>query len=123
MPRRVHISLTVLVGLLLTAIPAHARAASLSEADRTTYKAAFKEFGAKNYAKARLLTGNAADFLPGKVIDWLDLTRNDTEAEFDELARFIERNPDWPRGRTLRRNAERAMPADMPDAKLLAWFE
>ena len=95
----------------------------LSEADRTIYIAAFEEVDAKRFETARNLTEQAVNTLPGKVIYWLDLTRDETTADFAQLASFINKNPDWPRQRKLLRNAERVMPADMPDARLLAWFE
>ena len=95
----------------------------LSEADRTIYIAAFEEVDAKRFEKARKLTEQAVNTLPGKVIYWLDLTRDETTADFAQLASFINKNPDWPRQRNLLRIAERVMPADMPDARLLAWFE
>jgi soluble lytic murein transglycosylase len=95
----------------------------LSEADRTIYSAAFEEMDAKRFENAHKLTEQAVNTLPGKVIYWLDLSRDETTADFAQLASFINKNPDWPRQRDLLRNAERVMPADMPDARLLAWFE
>jgi soluble lytic murein transglycosylase len=95
----------------------------LSEADRAIYIAAFEKVDARRYESARTLADQAVNPLPGKVIDWLDLARDDTGADFAQLAKFLDDNPDWPRQRDLLRNAERAMPADMSDAALLAWFE
>jgi soluble lytic murein transglycosylase len=95
----------------------------LSEADRAIYTAAFEKVDARQYESARALAERAVNPLPGKVIDWLDLARDDTGADFAQLAKFLDDNPDWPRQRDLLRNAERAMPADMSDAALRAWFE
>ncbi len=95
----------------------------LSEADKTVYLAAFEEVDAKRFENARRLAERAVNTLPAKVIDWLDLSRDKTTADFDQLAKFINKNPTWPRQRDLLRNAEQAMPADIPDARLLAWFE
>ena len=92
----------------------------LSEADKTIYVTAFEEVDAKRFERARELAEQAVNTLPGKVIYWLDLRRDETTADFEQLASFINKNPDWPRQRDLLRNAERAMPADMPDARLLA---
>jgi soluble lytic murein transglycosylase len=95
----------------------------LSEADRRLYAEAFQQLEAKRFESAREAATKATNALPAKVIYWLDLTREDTEADFSDLAQFIAANPDWPRQRSLLRNAERAMPDDLPDAELMAWFE
>ncbi len=107
----------------LTGSASAANGILLSEADRTIYTAAFEQLEARRFESARETAAKATNALPAKVIYWLDLTREKTEADFAELARFIEENPDWPRQRNLRRNAERAMPADLSDSDLLAWFE
>jgi soluble lytic murein transglycosylase len=104
----------------------HAAAAEgilLSEADRTIYRAAFEKVDARQFESARALADQAVNPLPGKVIEWLDLAREETGADFAQLAKFLNDHPDWPRQRDLLRNAERAMPADISDAQLLAWFE
>ena len=51
------------------------------------------------------------------------MTSDRPRAKFGELARFLDENPDWPGRRALLRNAERTMPKDFPDARVLAWFE
>jgi soluble lytic murein transglycosylase len=119
----------VLIAVLtawLTALTSTVGAANgilLSEADLSVYSEAFEQLEAEAFESARDTAAKATNALPAKVIYWLDLTREETNAEFADLAQFIEANPDWPRQSSLLRNAERAMPADLPDGDLLAWFE
>jgi soluble lytic murein transglycosylase len=119
----------VLIAVLtawLTALTSTVGAANgilLSEADLSVYSEAFEQLEAEAFESARDTAAKATNALPAKVIYWLDLTREETKAEFADLAQFIEANPDWPRQSSLLRNAERAMPADLPDGDLLAWFE
>ncbi len=95
----------------------------LSAADRKAYAAAFHELERKRYKRAHQQARKAKNRLPAKVIRWHELTSDRPRARFDELARFLDRNPDWPGRGALLRNAERAMPRDLPDAAVLAWFE
>ena len=95
----------------------------LSAADRKAYGKAFHELDRKRYKRARQHARKATNALPAKVIRWHQLTSDRPRARFDELARFLDQNPDWPGRGALLRNAERAMPEDLPDAAVLAWFE
>lgn len=97
-------------------------AAALSAGDLHLYKRAFKLIQVNDWTDARLLADRAADPLPGKAIQWLDLTRHGSRASFAEIAAFIRANPDWPRQDLLQRRAEEAMSQDMPAADILAWF-
>ena len=50
------------------------------------------------------------------------LTRAQPVPPFEEVAAFIEANPDWPGGDTLRRRAEAAMGDAIAPARVFAWF-
>ncbi len=95
----------------------------LSAPDRKAYRAAFHELARKRYKSAHQHARKAENRLPAKVIRWHQLTSDRPRARFDELARFLDQNPDWPSRGALLRNAERAMPRDLSDAWILAWFE
>jgi soluble lytic murein transglycosylase len=95
----------------------------LSAADQKTYRAAFHELERKRYKKADQLARKAKNRLPAKIIRWQEMTSDRPRASFDELARFLDQNPDWPGRGALLRNAERAMPRGLPDTAVLAWFE
>ena len=95
----------------------------LSAADRKAYGAAFHEVDRQRYVKARQHARKAKNRLPAKIIRWHEMTSDRPRAKFGELARFLDNNPDWPGQRALLRNAERVMPKNLPDARVLAWFE
>jgi len=103
--------------------PAKVAGGLLSAADHEAYRAAFHELERRRYKKADQLARKAKNRLPAKIIRWHEMTSDQPRASFDELARFLGRNPDWPGRGALLRNAERAMPRDLPDAQILAWFE
>jgi soluble lytic murein transglycosylase len=103
--------------------PAKAAGGLLSAADLKAYGAAFHELDRQRYKRAHQHARKAKNRLPAKVIRWHELTSDRPRAGFDELARFLDENPNWPGRGALLRNAELAMPGELPDARVLAWFE
>lgn len=103
--------------------PAPIAGGLLSAADHKAYTAAFHELGRKRYRSAQQQARKAKNRLPAKIIRWHQMIGDQPRAKFDELARFLAQNPDWPGQDALLRNAERAMPRDLPNAAVLAWFE
>ncbi len=103
--------------------PAKVTGGLLSAADHKAYRAAFHELERKRYKRALQQARKAKNRLPAKVIRWHQLISDRPRANFEELARFLDQNPDWPGRDALLRNAERAMPKDLKDARVLAWFE
>jgi len=99
-----------------------AQAEPLSATDQRLYKAAFAAIEKERWTEARRLAAQAADPLPAKVVEWLDLTRPGAQRSFEDYARFLARNPDWPGQRALRAEAERAMPEGLPAATAIEWF-
>ena len=67
-----------------------------------------------------------ADPLAGAVLEWILLTRPESQAEFARAATFIEAHPEWPRRDDLLRTAERALgptaTPELTDAARLGWF-
>ena len=94
----------------------------LSSDDQSLARAALKEAEKKRWRQARSSAAKASEPLVGEIIDWLYMRDEKSGASFQSIAAFIEAHPEWPRLRTLRRNAEKAMPASLPDAQVLAWF-
>ncbi|MCH6587712.1 MAG: lytic transglycosylase domain-containing protein [Proteobacteria bacterium] len=95
----------------------------LSAQDRKAYRTAFHKAAKERFLSARKLARKAKERLPAKVIRWMELAGDRPRGDFAEVARFLEDNPEWPRRAALLRNAELAMPDDLPDERLLAWFE
>lgn len=108
---------------LPTAGPAAADsgAPSLSARDRQLYREAFAKAERGEWGAALALSAQASDPLPAKVLRW-DWLRRDGRADFAAIVSFLDQNPDWPAGDQLQRQAERAMPPDLPDAAVIGWF-
>ncbi|HYV88577.1 MAG TPA: lytic transglycosylase domain-containing protein [Candidatus Polarisedimenticolia bacterium] len=112
----------LLAVLLFVAWAAPARADTLTAGDKAIYRAAFKAVEQDKWADARRLAGQAKNKLPGKVIQWLDLTRPGRGRSFDEITQFQRDNPGWPYQNTLQAMAERNMPPDLNAQATIAWF-
>ena len=95
---------------------------TLSSTHKSYLINAFKEADRRNWAAAlnwaRKVKGSTAE----KIIQWRRYQDDRSGARFEEIVRFIEANPDWPRRTTLLSNAEKAMPSNMSDKKVIAWF-
>ncbi|WP_374656088.1 lytic transglycosylase domain-containing protein [Dongia sp.] len=116
--------LALLSVLVISALhrPGFADEAPLSAKDKKLFQQAFQAIEKDRWKEARRLADLAKDPLLAKVVQWLDLTRPGPGRSFDEMARFLKNNPDWPLRDTLTAQAERAMPAVYPTASVLAWF-
>lgn len=76
----------------------------------------------RNWALAARFAAKGGDALVDKVIAWRRLTQSDPPAPFDEIAAFIDANPDWPGQRALRRRAEQALDDRVGAERVRAWF-
>jgi len=94
----------------------------LSASEAKVYRAAFAAAQENRWNEARELAELGGDPLPAKIIQWLDLTRLDTDASFEELAAFVESNPHWPDRAIIEAQAERVMPNGLPPEVVLKWF-
>ena len=70
--------------LLALALPSEAGALELSAKDKEHYKNAFLHADKGRFRDARQHAARASNKLPAKVIQWLDLTRDDSSADFAE---------------------------------------
>jgi soluble lytic murein transglycosylase len=102
------------------AVPTGDQIAALTEAQKTA-KAALQAAEAGDYARAQSLAGR--DPVLGKLVRWLELRRPNSRASFGDIIQFMVTNPDWPGRTRLRLRAEEAMPAELPDAEVIAWFQ
>ena len=75
------------------------------------------DFG-RAYAEAAAI----ADPLPLKMLRWMDYARPGAPGRFPDIAEFIEKNPDWPGQKALRRHAEEAL-AGESDAVAGEWLK
>jgi soluble lytic murein transglycosylase len=65
---------------------------------------------------------SSRDPIAAKINNWLSLTRANSGAGFETIARFIEDNPAWPRQGVLQRRAEDAIDARVPPEQVITWF-
>ncbi len=96
---------------------------SLSSSDQSLARAALQDAEKKRWRQARTSAAKATEPLVSELIDWLYMRDPESGASFHTIAAFIDAHPEWPRLRTLRRHAEKAMPASTPSAEVIAWFQ
>ncbi|MBT7898678.1 MAG: lytic transglycosylase domain-containing protein [Rhodospirillales bacterium] len=72
--------------------------------------------------KAYGLASKSNDAILPKVISWIRFTSSGEKAGFEEIATFIEENPDWPSMRTLHANAVEAMNNTLPRTRIIEWL-
>jgi len=99
------------------------QAGILAADEARTFTAALEAARKARWGEAGRLAAASKDPLPAKVVDWLRLKAADSGAAFAEIAAFLEANPDWPEGGTLRTRAEQAIDKTVPAAVRLAWFD
>ncbi len=93
----------------------------LSPDDFRLYRMAFKLARKGRWSQARRTASQAREPLLNKVLQWLEFAKAGG-GKFEPIADFVDRNPDWPRLKALRRRAEGALDDTVPTAEVLAWF-
>ncbi len=96
--------------------------AALGTEDVQIYRQALRAADGGRLDEAERIARQARENLPEKLIRWMDLTRPETDASWEELNRFLKDNPTWPNLAAIRRNAETRMPA-LPWKEVRTWFE
>ena len=100
--------LLVVLGAVFVPLSAlHAQ--DLSDADKGAAVAAIAAARAGDWSQAYAAAARSTDPLPAKLVRWLDYTRSNAAGRFLEISGFIEKNPDWPGQKILRRQAEQAL--------------
>ena len=102
----------------LTTAPAQ----TLSEADLQATRAMLTAAQGSDWNRAYAELALISDPLPLKILHWMDYSRPGAPGRFPNIAEFIERNPDWPRQKALRKHAEEAL-AGESDAVAADWFK
>lgn len=98
--------------------------ALLTASDRQIYIQAFAAGSNGDWDSAAAIAGVARDRTLAKVIDWQRYQAKENFAGFDEIAQFVDRNPNWPRRATTLARAEAAIdPTATSPSRLIAWFE
>jgi soluble lytic murein transglycosylase len=98
-------------------------AATISEGEIAAARTALEDVDRGKLDDAHQVAERSHIPLLGKLVDWLDLTRPGTSADFGHIARFIDQNPDWPSQTLLKKHAEDAIADSTPTADIIAWFQ
>jgi soluble lytic murein transglycosylase len=116
---RIPLSLSLAIFTINLAV---ARAQTLSEADLQATRALLAAAQGGDWNRAYAAAGPVSDALPLKILHWMDYARPGAPGRFPDISTFIERNPDWPRQKALRKHAEEAL-AGESDAVAADWFK
>lgn len=81
-----------------------------------------QEAEAGRFDAARRLAATAREPMVPRLVNWLRLQTQGSGATFEEIAGFIEANPDWPAREALHRRAEEAIDGTVSDARIVTWF-
>ncbi|MEX2449577.1 MAG: lytic transglycosylase domain-containing protein [Rhodospirillales bacterium] len=120
--RGVVILFVCLAGIAGPGYPAVA-ANILSDKDAKQAQAAFRAADDNRWKRAERLAKGIRDPLTAKIIQWLEMTRPASSASFREIALFIDKNPQWPEFKLLRRRAEEAMGNSLSPEETIRWFK
>ncbi len=101
---------------------ARAIQAPLSPEQREIYSKAFAAADAGRWDEAKRLADGGGDALADKALRWIELQQPRSGASFEDLAAFIDANPDWPMQDVLMRRAEEALVERTDDSVVRAWF-
>ncbi|MCZ6886143.1 MAG: hypothetical protein O7E53_07260, partial [Alphaproteobacteria bacterium] len=82
----------------------------------------FAEVALGQWSRAYDLAARTADPVLPKIIDWIRFTTSGEPASFEEIATFIDQNPDWPEMGTLRVNAEAKIDGTVPTHRIIDWL-
>jgi soluble lytic murein transglycosylase len=112
----------ILFVVLIGAAPAN-EAAAVSKKDKTSAQAAYKLGEKAKWAEFERRAKSVKDPLLNKILHWYRLQARASGANFEEISRFIEKEPNWPSQRRLLIRAEQAMKASTDRDAILAWFK
>lgn len=83
---------------------------------------ALRAADAGRWADAAGRAAKISDPVAAKIVEWMRFKTLDSGATFDEIAAFLDANPDWPHRSRLVRRAEEALGPAISKEKTLAWF-
>lgn len=100
-----------------------APAQAINASDQALLQRAVQAGEQKDWNSLRVMVPQASDPVVSNIIRWRYLIDRSSGAGFDEIYAFITAHPTWPNAETMQRNAERAMPVDMPYQNVIAFFK
>jgi soluble lytic murein transglycosylase len=113
----------LLLSLALTiAAAGAAHTQALSDADLGATRAALAAAQAGDWSRAYADAAPIKDPLPLEMLRWMDYASPGAPGRFADIADFIEKNPDWPHQKALRKHAEEALSGET-DAVAADWLK
>jgi soluble lytic murein transglycosylase len=94
----------------------------LTASQESLLRQALERAASGNWNAANALARQSGSDVGRRVVEWRYLTASQTRPSFDQIIRFVEANPEWPRLARLLRKAEEAMPKTMRHSQIIAWF-
>jgi soluble lytic murein transglycosylase len=112
----------LLSAALAVGVSAAAQAQTLSLTDLAATRTALFAAQAGDWSRAYADAAPITDPLPLKMLRWLDYASPGAPGRFADISDFIEKNPDWPHQKALRKHAEEALSGET-DAVAADWFK
>jgi len=119
--RVIRIVLSVSLAIFTISLTA-ARTQTLAEVDLQATRASFAAAQGGDWNRAYAELAPPSDPLPLKILRWMDYSRPGAPGRFPDIAEFIQKNPDWPRQKALRKHAEEALAGEADDVAA-DWFK
>lgn len=105
-----------------TKLSKYTRQRVLTRADEDRLRVALQHTRRGQWGAAKSAARQIKDKDAAKIVTWIYLLDKNSGARFDEIVRFTDGNPDWPRQLRLLEAAERAIPKDMSATQVITWF-
>src|SRR5688572_2630194 len=83
---------------------------------------AFKFAARDRWSDARREVARSKNPVARKVLHWMEYKEGAPGITFKEISAFVSQNPDWPMLDKMRVEAEKAIPDNLPDDQIIAWF-
>jgi soluble lytic murein transglycosylase len=112
-----------LVLLALLPLLIAAGSARAANPDAQNYRRAFALIDSGRALEAEVFAVRGRDPILNKVIRGIAMAQPGNAYGFEELAAFIAANPGWPDLRGITAIAEQKIPATLPAAQIVAWFD
>ncbi|MBF0248529.1 MAG: hypothetical protein HQL36_10740, partial [Alphaproteobacteria bacterium] len=101
--------------------PAHAQTVSASDAK--TAKAFYDALDGNRFKDAKRLQHSVQNHELAEVLLWSYISAPRGPSNYDDIAPFLVRHPDWPKRTALLKRAEETLPASMSAKDVLAWLD
>jgi len=113
---------SALLALAIFASPC-AMASELEIAEKSIWTQAFSALKKGDEAAARAFAAHGKNPLLAKAFAHHFFLKTNDSRVWQDIATFIQQNPEWAGLYALRRQVERLMPKNRPPAEVVAWFE